>query len=93
MKLLWVVHGEVTFAVLDFSARGSRCCLSFAIQHLGPPTETHEVVASPMRDEEKFFTDRIVTIRILGTMYSRSWAHNLSAQMRLEVRGACNEPL
>ena len=40
-----MVHGEVTFAVLDSEIFAvSRCCLSFAIQHLGPPTETHEVV-------------------------------------------------
>ena len=41
----WVVHGEVTFAVLDSEIFAvSRCCLSFAIQHLGPPTEIYEVV-------------------------------------------------
>ncbi len=50
------------------------------------------------RDEEKFFTDRTAAIRILQssdavTMYSRSWAHNLSARMGLEVRAlGDNEP-
>ena len=42
-----MVHGEVTFAVLDSEIIAvSRCCLSFAIQHLGPPTEIFEVVVS-----------------------------------------------
>ena len=64
-------------------------------KHLGPPTEIYEVVASMIRaTRKKFFTDRdIATIRILGTMYSRSWAHNLSARMGpLEVRGATMSP-
>ena len=100
-----MVHGEVTFAVLDSEIFAvSRCCLSSAIQHLGPPTETHEVVVVVVptvvpvglcgdHSEKKLYRSVFASIRILGTMYSRSWAHNLSARMGLEVRGACNEPL
>ena len=41
------------------------------------------------RDARKIlYRSVFASIRILGTMYSRSWAHNLSARMGLEVRGA-----
>ena len=44
------------------------------------------------REEKNSLQIELKTIRILGMMYSRSWAHNLSARMGLEVRGAKMNP-
>ena len=44
------------------------------------------------REEKNSLQIELKTIRILGMMYSRSWAQNLSARMGLEVRGATMSP-
>ncbi len=66
------------------------------MQHLGPPTESYEVVTSMYaRRGKKSLQIVLKTIRIqqkeegpLFLLLSRTWAHNLSARMGLEVRGA-----
>ena len=65
-----------------------------SIQHLGPPTEIYEVVVvdaptvrwtvrGPQREKNVQ-----IDVGDLDLRDSRLWAHNLSARMGLEVRGA-----
>ena len=61
--------------------------LELAIQHLGPPTESYDWFSL-----HTLATRKNVQIDVgdLDLRDSRLWAHNLSARMGLEVRGAMN---